>query len=363
MGPGTRSPEGRSGCVARHERVPQTPARRRRSLPPLLGSSPARGARHPALRRLRDLRALSEGRLPPLRVARPPPDARVRPRHRAHVHREPLRRRTGVRERDAVRDRARRARGAARASADLEPARVPADRGPGRHAGRGDLRGGDARGDAAAVQAARELTRDQSGSISTRSTPRSTKPSARAAPSETSISRRRRNGPRSVIVTTTDRPLRRLVTRTTLPMGRVRCAPVIASGSKRAPLAVRRRPNSAPYHEASPIADRSAVPMRPLPSARAGLACTTRAPFPLPSTRRAGGLPRRPDATRYASWAPCTSAKLADGFGPKERGPSGETSGFTPRTSASSAPRFRGLGVRYVRGLFAGSGWGCQTLV
>src|SRR5712692_214514 len=54
------------------------------------------------------------------------------------------------------------------------------------------------------------------------------------------------------MITITDRPLRRLVTRTLLPRGSVRCAQVSLDGSKRSPLAVGRRANSPPYHEACP---------------------------------------------------------------------------------------------------------------
>jgi len=60
------------------------------------------------------------------------------------------------------------------------------------------------------------------------------------------------NGPRSLILTTTDRPLARFVTRTRLPRGSVVWAAVSAPPSNVSPLAVRRCSNPGPYHEATP---------------------------------------------------------------------------------------------------------------
>ena len=59
-------------------------------------------------------------------------------------------------------------------------------------------------------------------------------------------------GPRSLTRTTTVRPLRRFVTLTCVPKGNVGCAIVIASESKRSPLAVGRSWKAAPYHETTP---------------------------------------------------------------------------------------------------------------
>src|SRR5262245_3662349 len=64
------------------------------------------------------------------------------------------------------------------------------------------------------------------------------KPSARAPAGVTSITRPATNGPRSVIVTTTDCPLLVLVTRTLLPKGRLRWAAVKALSLSLTPLAV-----------------------------------------------------------------------------------------------------------------------------
>ena len=65
------------------------------------------------------------------------------------------------------------------------------------------------------------------------------KPSSRAAAGVTSIIRPRTKGPRSVIVTATERPFFLFVTSTLVPNGRVRCAAVKAFGFNLSPLAVR----------------------------------------------------------------------------------------------------------------------------
>ena len=59
----------------------------------------------------------------------------------------------------------------------------------------------------------------------------------RASPKETSITRFRIKGPRSLIVTMIVRLLFGSVTRTRVPNGKVRCAAVKPLGSARAPLA------------------------------------------------------------------------------------------------------------------------------
>jgi len=59
-----------------------------------------------------------------------------------------------------------------------------------------------------------------------------------AAAGDTSMMRPLLNGPRSLMRTTTVRPLRRLVTRTIVPNGKVRCAAVSFSDTKRSPLEV-----------------------------------------------------------------------------------------------------------------------------
>src|SRR5215510_8462044 len=64
------------------------------------------------------------------------------------------------------------------------------------------------------------------------------KPSARAPAGVRSITRPRTNGPRSLILTTTDLLLRRLVTCTLVPNGSVLCAAVRAPGWARSPFAV-----------------------------------------------------------------------------------------------------------------------------
>lgn len=74
----------------------------------------------------------------------------------------------------------------------------------------------------------------------TRVTPEPVKPSSEAAARDTSITRPRMKGPRSLMRTTTVRPLRRFVTRTLVPNGNERCAAVMAEGLKRSPLAVLR---------------------------------------------------------------------------------------------------------------------------
>src|SRR5437868_694550 len=63
-------------------------------------------------------------------------------------------------------------------------------------------------------------------------------PSARAAAGVRSITRPRTKGPRSLMVTTTERPLLRLVTRTLVPNGRLLCAAVYALALAYSPLAV-----------------------------------------------------------------------------------------------------------------------------
>ena len=60
----------------------------------------------------------------------------------------------------------------------------------------------------------------------------------RAAAGVTSITRPRLNGPRSLMVTITERPFFLLVTRTLVPKGNVRCAAVRAAGLSFLPLAV-----------------------------------------------------------------------------------------------------------------------------
>ena len=85
-------------------------------------------------------------------------------------------------------------------------------------------------------------------------------PRASAAPRLRSITRLRTWGPRSLIRTTTVRPVAWLRTQTREPNGSVGCAAVSARMSKRSPLAVRRRWNCAPYHEASPTSSAVASP-------------------------------------------------------------------------------------------------------
>jgi len=79
-----------------------------------------------------------------------------------------------------------------------------------------------------------------------RTTPRRSIPSSRAAARLTSAMRPASYGPRSFTRNSTLRPLRRFSTRTIEPSGSVRCAIVIASGSKGSPLAVGRDSNRAP---------------------------------------------------------------------------------------------------------------------
>ena len=59
-------------------------------------------------------------------------------------------------------------------------------------------------------------------SICTGATPLPIIPKIRAAPVDTSMTRPRMNGPRSLIRNTTERPLRVLVTRTFVPKGKLR---------------------------------------------------------------------------------------------------------------------------------------------
>src|SRR5262245_57279628 len=75
-------------------------------------------------------------------------------------------------------------------------------------------------------------------SIRTRATPRLRKASISAACEETSITRPRTKGPRSLMVTSTERPLSRFVTLTDVPKGRVRCAAVKLPAWNLDPLAV-----------------------------------------------------------------------------------------------------------------------------
>src|SRR5687768_16091132 len=74
--------------------------------------------------------------------------------------------------------------------------------------------------------------------ISIDATPASTIPNWRAAFFDTSIMRPGANGPRSLMVTFTERPLARLVTFTCVPNGNVRCAAVSFSCLNGSPLAV-----------------------------------------------------------------------------------------------------------------------------
>ncbi len=77
-------------------------------------------------------------------------------------------------------------------------------------------------------------------------------PSARAALGVRSITRPRTNGPRSFILTVTERPLFLWVTATTVPKGRLRCAAVSASSCSCSPLAVP-FPDDRSYTDANPV--------------------------------------------------------------------------------------------------------------
>ena len=89
-------------------------------------------------------------------------------------------------------------------------------------------------------------------STSTRVNPASRKPSCFAAAHETSITRPRIPGPRSLIFNTVDARFLRLVTRTVVPKGSFRWAAVSLSLSNISPLAVGFPWRSAPYQLAIP---------------------------------------------------------------------------------------------------------------
>jgi len=84
------------------------------------------------------------------------------------------------------------------------------------------------------------------------------KPKERAAAGVRSIMRPRTNGPRSLIVTTTERPDRACSTRTFVPNARVRWAAVNALGFNRSPFAVF-EPLLSEYTEAIPDCDEEAL--------------------------------------------------------------------------------------------------------
>src|SRR5690349_18195799 len=86
----------------------------------------------------------------------------------------------------------------------------------------------------------------------TRVVPSSVKSRSSAARLERSMIRLVSAGPRSLILTSTERRFVRLVTRTTAPIGKVRWAAVKAPGSNGSPLAVRRPRWALPYQEATP---------------------------------------------------------------------------------------------------------------
>src|SRR3990172_3571675 len=77
-------------------------------------------------------------------------------------------------------------------------------------------------------------------------TPRSTRPSSRAAAKDRSMMRPSTCGPRSFTITSTANPVSRSVTRTSEPNGRLRWAAVFRSGSMISPLAVARPASSLP---------------------------------------------------------------------------------------------------------------------
>src|ERR1700686_4724328 len=74
--------------------------------------------------------------------------------------------------------------------------------------------------------------------ISVQTVPTCLRPIASAAPAERSMSRPRVNGPRSLIVTTTEPPVRGLVTTTLVPNGNVLWAAVPPSARNSRPPAV-----------------------------------------------------------------------------------------------------------------------------
>jgi len=89
-------------------------------------------------------------------------------------------------------------------------------------------------------------------SIVTGTTPSCRIESSSAARGERSIESRRLTGPRSLIVTTTERPFFRLVTLTRECIGRLRCAAVGCAVSRRSPVAVSRPTCQLPYQDARP---------------------------------------------------------------------------------------------------------------
>src|ERR1051326_3703093 len=93
-------------------------------------------------------------------------------------------------------------------------------------------------------------------SIVTGTTPSCRIESSSAARGERSIERRRLTGPRSLIVTTTERPFFRLVTLTRECIGRLRCAAVGCAVSRRSPVAVSRPTCQLPYQDARPTSRR-----------------------------------------------------------------------------------------------------------
>src|SRR6266513_2186167 len=93
-------------------------------------------------------------------------------------------------------------------------------------------------------------------SIVTGTTPSCRIESSSAARGERSIESRRLTGPRSLIVTTTERPFFRLVTLTRECIGRLRCAAVGCAVSRRSPVAVSRPTCQLPYQDARPSSRR-----------------------------------------------------------------------------------------------------------
>jgi len=89
----------------------------------------------------------------------------------------------------------------------------------------------------------------------TSATPTWTTPIRRAAASDRSRLRPLTEGPRSSILTTTERPVWRLVTRTRDPSGKVLDAAVKRCSLKTSPLVVRRPSNPGPYHETLAMCD------------------------------------------------------------------------------------------------------------
>ena len=113
-----------------------------------------------------------------------------------------------------------------------------------------------------------------SSSSRTRATPRRIMPNWRAAAYDRSISRPGKNGPRSVIRTTTERPVRSSVTFTVLPRLIVRCAAVSRWGLNTPPPAVGFPWKLFPYHDARVILVDVTL-LRRAPRACAGAATAT----------------------------------------------------------------------------------------